>query len=86
MATTSARTAGGRSGRFATLGATRSVDVRAAMTDSSVQASRSRAWYGWSCTVTRSSPLTSATWASSTTWSARGGIGEGKSPNSRSCP
>ena len=39
-ATDPASTAGLRSGRLATLGATRRVEVRAAMTDSSVQASR----------------------------------------------
>ena len=54
VATAWASTTGGRSGRLATLGATRTAVVRAAMADSSVQASRCLAWYGWSCTVTRS--------------------------------
>ena len=44
MAAERASTTGGRSGRFATLGATRIVVVRAAITESSVQASRCRAW------------------------------------------
>ena len=43
VATLLASTDGGRSGRLATLGATRTVDVWAAMTDSRVQASRNRA-------------------------------------------
>ena len=85
-ATDPASTTGLRSGRFATLGATRSVEVRAAMTESSVQASRCRAWYGWSCTVSRSSPLTSATAASSSTCCAEAASGEGNSPNSSPWP
>ena len=83
-ATDPASTTGLRSGRFATLSATLTVEVRAAITDSRVHASRWRAWYGWSCTVTRSSPLTSATAASSSTWCAAAASGDGKSPNSSS--
>ena len=44
LATLRASTAGGRSGRFTTLGATRTVDVAAATTESSVQVSRKRGW------------------------------------------
>ena len=48
LATLRASTAGGRSGRLATFGATRTFVVSAATTDSSVQVSRKRGWYGWS--------------------------------------
>ena len=65
VATDWASTAGSRRGRLATLGATRTADVRAAIAESSVQASRCLAWYGWSCTVTSSKPSTSASCASS---------------------
>jgi hypothetical protein len=44
LATLRARTTGWRSGRFATLGATRTFAVWAATTDSSVHVSRKRAW------------------------------------------
>ncbi len=46
VATLRASTTGGRSGRLATLGVTMILDVAAAITDSSVQVSRNRAWYG----------------------------------------
>ena len=45
-ATLRASTAGKRSGRFATFGATRTDEVCAAITESSVQVSRNRFWYG----------------------------------------
>jgi hypothetical protein len=46
LATERAITAGGRSGRFSTLGASRTRRVRAATYESSVQVSRNRPWYG----------------------------------------
>ena len=75
LATLRASTTGGRSGRFATFGASRTLVVWAATTESSVQVSRKRAWYGWSWNVTRSSPTTSASRASSSTASACAGVG-----------
>jgi hypothetical protein len=44
LATLRASTAGGRSGRLATLGASRTVEVLAAITESSVHVSRKRGW------------------------------------------
>ena len=84
LATLRASTAGGRSGRLATFGASLTVEVFAAITDSSVHVSRNRAWYGWSWKVTRSSPLTSASSASCTTASACSAIGGTKTPNCNS--
>ena len=55
--------------------------VRAATKDSSVQASSSRGWYGWSWNVTRSSPTWSARTASSTTVSGCADEGVMKTPN-----
>ena len=46
LATLRASTTGGRSGRFATFGATRTFVVCAATVASSVHVSRNRAWYG----------------------------------------
>ncbi|GAA3417830.1 hypothetical protein GCM10018952_51190 [Streptosporangium vulgare] len=86
VATLRASTAGGRRGRFATFGDTRTVEVTAATTDSSVHVSRNRAWYGWSCTVTRSRPAWSESRASATTLSAWSALGVRKVPNSSSCP
>ena len=76
-----ARTAGGRSGTLSTLGASLMRLVRAATKDSSVQASSSRGWYGWSWNVTRSSPTWSARTASSTTVSGCADEGVMKTPN-----
>ena len=44
LATLRASTAGGRSGRLATLGASRTVEVAAATTESSVHVSRKLGW------------------------------------------
>ena len=86
LATLLASMSGSRSGRFATLSARRTLVVAAAATDSSVQASRKRRWYGWSWKVTRSSPAASASRASSTTAFARSASGVTKTPNWSSCP
>ena len=42
------------------MGATRTLVVAAATTDSSVHVSRNAGWYGWSWKLTMSSPTTSA--------------------------
>ncbi len=60
VATSRARMAGGRNGRLATLGNTRTRDVAAAIVVSSVQVSRNCGLYGWSWTLTMSSPASSA--------------------------
>ncbi len=84
LAALRASTTGGRSGRLATLGATRTLVVAAATTDSSVQVSRKADWYGWSWKLTMSSPATSASRDSSTTASAWRATGTMKAPNWRS--
>ena len=59
LATVLASTNGGRSGRLVTLAVSRSEVVRAAMVPISAQASRNRAWYGWSWMVASSNPAAS---------------------------
>ena len=86
MATLRASTTGGRSGRLATFGATVTRSVRAAITDSSVQVSRNLAWYGWSCTVTRSRPTCSLSTASSTTRCGAAASGVRNVPKRRGWP
>jgi hypothetical protein len=84
LAALRASTAGGRSGRFATFGATRTLVVCAATTDSNVQLSRNDGWYGWSWKLTMSRPTTSASRASSSTAPACAATGVMNTPNWRS--
>ena len=86
MATLEASTAGGRSGRLATFGASWMLLVCEARLLSSVQVSRNLAWYGWSWKLRMSSPSVSASRDSVTTWRASAAAGVMNTPNCRLWP